>query len=165
MGAAVETGVLLAPCGVSGAQHLIAAGVESAVVHRKRVIPPLFRLELGGGQQAVGLESVEVDEVGVARKGRAALVGAVPIARGAQGQDLPDGLACLGQKIHKLQRRFAKAADPIGAGQAGHRHQDSTFTHDVFPSSFGFVRFYASSYHNITADYFPQAKNVVYLVL
>ena len=41
---------------------------------------------MGGGQQAVGLESVEVDEVGVARKGRAALVGAVAVAGGAEGQ-------------------------------------------------------------------------------
>ena len=165
MGAAVETGVLLAPCGVSGAQHLIAAGVESAVVHRKRVITPLFRLELGGGQQAVGLESVEVDEVGVARKGRAALVGAVAVAGGAEGQQLPDVLARSGQKIHELERFGAKAANTIGAGQAGHRHQDSTFTHDDTFLALYSVWVYAVSYHNISEDYFPQAKNVVYLVL
>ena len=161
--AAVLARALLPPSLISSAEHFVAAGVEGAVVHFQRVFAPLFCLELGRGEQALGLEGVEVDEIGVARKGGAALVGAVAVAGGAQGQDLPDGLACLGQKIHKLQRRFAKAADPIGAGQAGHRHQNSTFTHDVFPSSFGFVRFYASSYHNITADYFPQAKIVVYL--
>ena len=102
---------------VGGAQHLIAAGVESAVVHRKWVIAPLFRLELGGGQQAVGLESVEVDEVGVARKGRAALVGAVAVAGGAEGQQLPDVLARSGQKIHELERFGAKAANTIGPGR------------------------------------------------
>ena len=154
---------LLPPSLISSAEHFVAAGVEGAVVHFQRVFAPLFCLELGRGEQALSLEGVKVDEIGVARKGGAALVGAVAVAGGAQGQDLPDGLACLGQKIHKLQRRFAKAADSIGAGQAGHRHQNSTFTHDVFPSSFCFVRFYAGSYHNITADYFPQAKIVVYL--
>ena len=165
VGAAVEAGVLLAPCGVGGAQHFIAAGVESAVVHRKRVIAPLFRLELGGGQQAVGLESVEVDEVGVARKGRAALVGAVAVAGGAEGQQLPDVLARSGQKIHELERFGAKAANTIGAGQAGHRHQDSTFTHDDTFLALYSVWVSAVSYHNISEDYFPQAKNVVYLVL
>ena len=86
-------------------------------------------LELGGCQQPLGFQSIQINEIGVARKGRAALVGAVPIARGAQGQDLPDLLACRRKEIHKFFCLFAKAADPVGAGQAGHRHQNTTFTH------------------------------------
>ena len=35
----------------------------------------------------------------------------------------------IGQKIHKFECFLAKAANSIRAGQAGHRHQDSTFTH------------------------------------
>ena len=68
------------------------------------------------------VQGVEVDEVRVARKGRAALIGAVPITGGAQRQDLPDLLARCGQKIHERFRFRSEAANSIGAGQAGHRH-------------------------------------------
>ena len=122
VGAAVQPFALPAPGRVCRAQDLVAAGVQGAVVHLKRVFAPGFRLELGGGQQALRLEGVEVDEVRVARKGRAALVGAVPITGGAQRQDLPDLLARCGQKIHERFRFRSEAANSIGAGQAGHRH-------------------------------------------
>ena len=135
MSAAVPTGALFAPGRIGGAQNFIAAGVEGSIVHFQRVLAPIFRPELGGGEQTVRLQGVEVDEIGVARKGGAALVGAVAVAGGTQGQQLPDALARLCQKIHKFQRRLAKAADPVGAGQAGHRHQNSTFTHGMLPSS------------------------------
>ena len=122
VGAAVQPFALPAPGRVCRAQDLVAAGVQGAVVHLKRVFAPGFRLELGGGQQALRLEGVEVDEVRVARKGRAALIGAVPITGGAQRQDLPDLLARCGQKIHERFRFRSEAANSIGAGQAGHRH-------------------------------------------
>ena len=68
-------------------------GVQGAVIHVQRVLAPRLGLELGGCQQPLGFQSIQIHEIRVARKGRAALVGAVPIARGAQGQDLPDLLA------------------------------------------------------------------------
>ena len=152
-----------APGRVGRAQHLVAADVEGAVVHLFGVLSPVLRLELGGSEQAFFLQGIEVDEIGVAGKGRAALIGAVAVARGAQRQDLPDLLARVGQKIHELERFFAKAANAIRAGQAGHRHQNSTFTHGfTFLTFQHFDRDIVDSYHNISADYFPQAKNVVY---
>ena len=127
----MQPGALLAPCGVSGAQNLKTAHIQSAVVHLFGVCAPFFGLELGGGEQAFFLQSVEVDKIGVARKGRAALIGAVTVAGGTERQDLPDLLARLCQKIHKLECFLAKAANTVRAGQAGHRHQDSTFTHAI----------------------------------
>ena len=129
--AAVQPSALLAPCGVGGAQDFKAAHIQSAVVHLFGVCAPFFGLELGGGEQAFFLQSVEVDKIGVARKGRAALIGAVTVAGGAERQDLPDLLARLCQKIHELECFLAKAANAVRAGQAGHRHQDSTFTHAI----------------------------------
>ena len=129
MGTAVPACTLPAPGGIGGTQDLVAAGVQGAVIHVQRVLAPRLGLELGGCQQPLGFQSIQINEIGVARKGRAALVGAVPIARGAQGQDLPDLLACRRKEIHKFFCLFAKAADPVGAGQAGHRHQNTTFTH------------------------------------
>ena len=98
-----------------------------------KIIPKTITitLELGGGEQAFFLQSVEVDKIGVARKGRAALIGAVAVSCGTEWQDLPDLLARLCQKIHKLECFLAKAANTVRAGQAGHRHQDSTFTHAI----------------------------------
>ena len=128
---AMQPCALLAPCGVGGAQNLKAAHIQGAVVHLFGVRAPFFGLELGGGEQPFFLQGVKVDEIGVARKGRAALIGAVAVSGGAQGQDLPDLLARLCQKIHELEGFLAKTADTVGAGQAGHRHQDSTFTHAI----------------------------------
>jgi hypothetical protein len=127
--AAVQALAGLAPGRIGGAQHLVAAGVQGAVVHLLRVIAPGLCLELGCREQAFFLQGIKVDEVGVARKGGAALIGAVAVAGGAQGQQLPDLLPGSGQKIHKFECFLAKAANSIRAGQAGHRHQDSTFTH------------------------------------
>ena len=129
MGAAVPAGALFAPGRIGGAQNFIAAGVEGAVIHLQRVLAPIFRPELGGGEQTVRLQGVKVDEIRVARKGGAALVGAVAVAGGAQRQDLPDLLARSGEKINELFSFLSEAANSIRAGQAGHRHQDSTFTH------------------------------------
>ena len=127
--AAVQALAGLSPGRIGGAQHLVAAGVQGAVVHLLRVIAPGLCLELGCREQAFFLQGIKVDEVGVARKGGAALIGAVAVAGGAQGQQLPDLLPGIGQKIHKFECFLAKAANSIRAGQAGHRHQDSTFTH------------------------------------
>ena len=129
-GTAVLPGALPAPCGVGLPQDTVPAGIQGAVVYFQRLIAPFFGFELGSRQQAVGLERVQINEIGVARKGGAALVRAVAVTGGAQRQDLPDLLPGFGQKIHKLQRLCAKTTDPIGAGQTGHRHQNSTFTHD-----------------------------------
>ena len=134
-GAAVLPGTLGLPGGVGGPQQRVAGGVEGAVIHHRFLLAELRFGELCGGEQALGFQPVQVDEIGVARKGRTALVGAVTVAGGAQGQDLPDGLAGLGQKVHEFVGGLPEAADPIGSGKAGNRHQDSTFTHRRFPHS------------------------------
>ena len=126
---AVQTPALFAPGSVGGAQDLIAAGVQGAVIHFQRVFAPFLRLELGGREQALFLQGFQVDEIGVARKGRATLIGTVAVTGGAEGQQLPDLLAGIRQKVHEFERFLAEAANSIRAGQAGHRHQDSTFTH------------------------------------
>ena len=135
VGTAVQPGALAAPCGVGLAQHRKAADIQSAVVHFQRIFTPAFRFEVCGGQQTFFFQRFQVHKIGVARKGRAALVGAVAVAGGAERQQLPDRLSCRRQEIHKLKCRLAKAADPVRAGQTGYRHQNTTFTHDPLPSS------------------------------
>ena len=120
--AAVPAGAAGRPGGIGRTQQRIADVVDGAVVDAAGVRAEVGLLQLLGGQQALLAQSLQVDEIGVARKGRAALVGAVPIAGGAEGQDLPDVLARRRQEVHKFDSLRPEAADPVRAGQAGHRH-------------------------------------------
>ena len=121
---------------VGFAQHSEALFVEGAVVHMSRVAAPVDSSVVLFGQQAVGGQQVQINKVGVAREGGAALVRAVGVAGGADGQNLPDGLPGLGQKVHKVMGRLAHAADAIPAGQTRDRHQNAAAAfefHSVFP--------------------------------
>ena len=118
--AAAAAGVLAA-CGGSSLSSPAAsapAPPSAAAAPAPDTAPPQLVL----GRRALSPRALQVDELGVARKGRTALVGAVPIAGGAQGQDLPDGLARRRKEIHEPDGLRPKAADPIRAGQAGDRH-------------------------------------------
>ena len=111
----------LAPGRIGGAQHLVAAGVQGAVVHLLRVIAPGLCLELGCREQAFFLQGIKVDEVGVARKGGAALIGAVAVAGGAQGQQLPDLLPGIGQNAatmitYNQSKSVSKPPERFGHG-------------------------------------------------
>ena len=83
---------------------------------------------IGRQQTDVGQQAV-VNEVGVAGKGGKALVRAVTVAGGADGQNLPVGLFCLGEEIDKCEGLFAQRADAKGPRQAEHGHQNAACTH------------------------------------
>ena len=131
--AAIFVGTLGLPVGKRLTQQRKTGVVHRAVVHLGLVAAPVDLLQVGGLQKAFLLQGLKADKVRVARKRGAALVGAVAVAGGAQGQDLPDGLARLSQKVHKMIRLGAEAANAVRAGQAGDRHQNTGFTHDMFP--------------------------------
>ena len=116
------------------AQHGKALFIQGAVIDLGGIAAPVDVRVVLFGQQAVGGQQIQIDKIGVARKGRAALVGAVGVARGADRQNLPDRLPRPSEKVHKITSRFAHAANAIPAGQAGNRHQNTTATfkfHDV----------------------------------
>ena len=113
---------------VGFAQHRQPLLVQKAVIHPLRVGAPVQKGVVGAGQQAVRGQQVQVDQVGVARKGGAALVGAVAKAGGPDRQDLPDALPGADQEIDKPAGRRPQRADAVAARQAGQRHQDTAFT-------------------------------------
>ena len=82
-------------------------------------------------QKSILHQSIQVDEVGVAGKGGAGLVGGVAVAGGGQGQDLPMALPRGFQKIHKREGLTTHGADAVGAGQAGNVHQNATASHSA----------------------------------
>ena len=114
------------------AQHLPPFAVEGAVVHPVRGAFPVDVRVFLPLQQAVGRQQVQVDEIGVARKGGEGLVGAVPVAGGTDGQDLPVSLSRRRKKIHKLPCCPAHGADAVGRRQAGQVHQHTACAHGEF---------------------------------
>ena len=107
----------------------MAAPVERAVVHGGLVAAPVKGLGLSLFQKAVGKQQAGVDEIGVCRKGGKTLIGAVAVAGGADGQDLPVALAGGGEKIHKTLCLFAQRADAVRPRQAGQGQQDARGSH------------------------------------
>ena len=99
-----------------------------AVVHIARLRPPSAGVHLRLGQEVICDEGVQVDEVGVACKGRKGLVGGIPIAGRAKGQKLPVFLPCLVKKICKAIRRFAKGPDAVWRREGGDWHQNASGT-------------------------------------
>lgn len=127
-------GALFQEVRVCLAQHGEPFLVEGAVIDLGGIAAPVDVRVVLLGQQTIGSQQVQINEIRVACKGGTALVGAVRKAGGAYGQNLPDRLAGPGQKIHKIAGRLTQAADAVPAGQAGDRHQNATAAfefHDV----------------------------------
>ena len=103
--------------------------VQGAVVHPAH---RLRRRDLFRGQQTLLGKDPEIDEVGVACKGGKTLVGTVAVAGGTNGQDLPVGLLCFGEKVYKIKGFAAQSADTKRSRQTEYGHQNATCTHGAF---------------------------------
>ena len=130
-------GVLPAEClvvpirpepGVGQGQHLPPGPVQKAEVCPAGVLPPGKALRLSRLQKSLLLEGGQVNEIFVAGKGGAGLVGRIPVARGGQRQNLPEALPRRSQKVYKIIGSLAQSTQSIGPGQAGNVHQNTTFT-------------------------------------
>ena len=110
------------------AQQVEALFVDAAVVHMTGIAAPLAPAALGLGQQTVGDEQLGVNVVGVTGVGGEALVGGIPVAGRAKRQHLPVALARRVEEIRKIVCRLPQRADPVGGGQGGDGHQNTTGT-------------------------------------
>ena len=71
-------GLLFGPL-VGGAQHPLPVLVDAAVVHLLGVVSPVGGRRLFWAEETLLRQGVQVDEIGVAGKGRKGLVGGVPV--------------------------------------------------------------------------------------
>ena len=94
---------------------------QGFIIHLFRVVSPVVFQAFLFCQKPLVTEAVQIQKIGVPCKGGKALVGAVPVAGGANGQHLPVGLARLLQKIYKFISAPAQRPNPIGGRQAAHR--------------------------------------------
>ncbi len=107
------------------AQDGIAADIKKTVVDVVRPFSPINGLIFPRLQQTLLRQIIKVDEIGVARIGGKGLIGGVPIACGANGQNLPAGLAALGKKLYKIAGCLSHCADAIGRGKGEDGQKDS----------------------------------------
>ena len=131
--------ILFRPSGVSQAEHREAELVDPAVIHFGRIVAPIQVLDLGGLQQAVLDQHVKVNEVGVARKAGEGGIGAVPVAGGAKGQELPVFLTRGLEKVHKFIGAFSQCADSVIGGQGAHGHKNTAASFHVKSTRFFLV--------------------------
>ena len=97
---------------------------------------PKFGLfALGGGQHPFLHQSIQTDEIRIARKGGKALIGAVAVAGHAQRQDLPVGLPGFLEPVHKVVCFLREAADAVRGRQTADGQQNAcTSLHLHVPS-------------------------------
>jgi len=74
-------------------------------------------LEVGGIDDAVFKERLEVDQVRISGKGGKALVGGIPVPRQSEGQNLPVAYAPSLEEIDKGPGFIAEDADSLPAGK------------------------------------------------
>ena len=92
--------------------------IQPAIIGLRRIISPV-QIQLLRRQQILCFQLIQIDKIGVARKSRRGLVGAVSVSRGGNGQQLPIGLLCADKKIYKLPGSLPKIADSVGRRQRG----------------------------------------------
>ena len=108
---------------------------QMVVIHPVRV-GPAGPVQLLGGEEPLGRQFIQVDEIGVAGKSGGGHIGGGAVPRWDKGQDLPVVLPGLGEKIHEPPGGSAQGADAVGAGQRGHGQQDAAGTmifHETMP--------------------------------
>ena len=117
------------PAALKGlAQQVEALFIDAAVVHMAGVTAPLAPAALGLGQQTVGDEQLGVNVVGVTGVGGEALIGRISVAGRAKRQHLPVALTRRVEEIRKIVCRLPQRANPVGGGQGGDGHQNTTGT-------------------------------------
>ena len=131
--------------GISGTerlvQHVKPGLVDLPIVHIARLIAPVDRLQLRTVQKAVLRQQLQVNEVGVSGKGGEALIGAVAVAGGPQGQQLPVFLACRVEKVRKGVGLPAQGTDAVPGGEGGNMQENTAMAvhkQSLFPFRFRF---------------------------
>lgn len=87
--------------GIGFAQHREPPLIQDTVVHMGGIAAPLGKGVVLAFEQTVPGQQIQVQKIGVARKRRTALVGAVGIAGGSHRQDLPNRLPARARKSTK----------------------------------------------------------------
>ena len=115
--------------GIPGAERLAQDGepglVNPAVVDGPGGVSPADVLQVPAGQQAVLRQQVQVDKVGIAGEGGKALIWAVAVAGGSQGQELPVFLSGGAEEVGEGVRLPAQGADAVRRGKGGNGQKDA----------------------------------------
>ena len=111
--------------GVGQPQQAAPLGIQAAVVDIICLAAKVCLFALGGGQHPFLHQSVQTDEIRIARKGGKALIGAVAVACHTQRQDLPVSLPGFLEPVHKVVCFLRKAADAVRGRQTADGQQNA----------------------------------------
>ena len=114
--------------GEAAAQELFLAFPHGGVIHPLRVVGGEL-LPVVVGHQTRLTQGGAGNQHGVSRKHAGGLVGALPIARGAQGEHLPHSHAAGLEKVREGVGLLAQAADAARPGEGGDVHEDTASAH------------------------------------
>ena len=121
--------------GVGQPQQAAPLCVETAVVDVICLAAKVCLFALGGSQRPFLHQSIQTDEIRIARKGGKTLIGAVAVAGHAQRQDLPVGLPGFLEPVHKVVCFLREAADAVRGRQTADGQQNAcTSLHLRLPS-------------------------------
>ena len=95
------------------AQQRIAHIVELFVIDILRIAAEVAAIAFLAREYALLDQLVQTDEIRVAGEGGKGLIRRIAVAGRAQGQDLPEGLACIPEIIDKVISGLVKAADAV----------------------------------------------------
>ena len=110
--------VELIPAALEGqAQERGALLMDRLVIHLLGIVAPAGLVDLFGLEQLVLGQQIQVNVIGIARKGGVGGVGAVTRAGGDEGEKLPVTLARRFQEVHKRKGALSHGADAVGGGQ------------------------------------------------
>ena len=104
-------------------QEAEAVVVQLAVVHTRGIIAPIDRVQLRSGEQALLRKQLQIDQIGISRKGGKALVRRIAVPGRPDGKQLPIALSRCLEKIRKRIRSLAQRPDAVFGRQRGDRQQ------------------------------------------
>ena len=110
---------------IGKAQDTVAVFEDAAVVHMLRITAPVDSLKLAALEKPVLYEKVEVNIIGVPGERGERLVGTVPIARGAEREELPVLLTGGLEKINEFISALTHRADAVIGRQRAHGHENT----------------------------------------
>ena len=103
-------------------QHFKTGFIDLAIINMPWIFPEIDPFEIAFLKKLILDQHIRIDKIGIAGKGRAALIRRISESRGTKRQHLPIFLTGFFQKIGKVIGSFSQRTDPVrrGKGRDGH---------------------------------------------
>ena len=101
----------------SNPEHRESPVKDRPVINMLRILSPAAGKDLLPGEKSVLHQKIKIYKVRITRKDRKALIGRVPIARGADRKDLPPALSGSVEEIHEIVCNLSQRTNAVRGRQ------------------------------------------------